>query len=77
MSFDVSAKLNGIDTSVLKQVSQEILKRANAQNTDFNVNSTFKTASQAIQKLCFNFYYLIIDANTANLIALNTPASQI
>ena len=32
MSFDVSAKFNGIDKSVLKEVSQEILKRAHAKN---------------------------------------------
>lgn len=52
MSFDLSAQFkSGIDTSVLKQVSQEILKRANTKNADFNVNnSAFKTASQARQE---------------------------
>lgn len=77
MSFNVSTKFNGIDTGVLKQVSQEILKRANAKNADFNVNSTFKTASQARQELGLNLYNGSVDANTARQIALNNSGLQI
>ncbi len=78
MSFDVSAQFkSGIDTSVLKQVSQEILKRANAKNADFNVNSTFKTASQARQELGLNLYNGSVDTNVARQIALNNSGLQI
>lgn len=77
MSFDVSAKFNGIDKSVLKEVSQEILKRANAKNAEFNVNSSFKTASQAKQELGLNLYNGSVDSNTARQIALNNSGLQI
>ncbi len=77
MSFDVSAKLNGIDRNVLKEVSQEILKRANAKNSDFNVHTSFKTASQAKQELGINLYNGSVDANTARQIALNNSGLQI
>lgn len=77
MSFNVSAKLNGIDRSVLKEVSQEILRRANAKNTDFDVNTSFKTASQAKQELGLNLYNGSVDVNTAKQIALNNSGLQI
>lgn len=77
MSFDVSAKLNGIDRNVLKEVSQEILKRANAKNSDFNVQSSFKTTAQARQELGLNLYNGSVDANTARQIALNNSGLQI
>ncbi len=77
MSFDVSAKFNGIDKSVLKEVSQEILKRAHAKNAEFNVNSSFKTASQAKQELGLNLYNGSVDSNTARQIALNNSGLQI
>lgn len=77
MSFDVSAKLNGIDKSVLKEVSQEILKRANAKNSDFTLNSSFKTAAQAKQELGINLYNGSVDSNTARQIALNNSGLQI
>lgn len=77
MSFDVSAKLNGIDRNVLKEVSQEILKRANAKNSDFNVQSSFKTAAQARQELGLNLYNGSVDSNTARQIALNNSGLQI
>ena len=77
MSFDVSAKFNGIDKSVLKEVTQEILKRAHAKNAEFNVNSSFKTASQAKQELGLNLYNGSVDSNTARQIALNNSGLQI
>ncbi len=77
MSFNVSAKLNGIDRSVLKEVSQEILRRANGKNSEFNVNSSFKTAAQAKQELGLNLYNGSVDANTARQIALNNSGLQI
>ena len=77
MSFEVSAKFNGIDKSVLKEVSQEILKRAHAKNAEFNVNSSFKTASQAKQELGLNLYNGSVDSNTARQIALNNSGLQI
>ncbi len=77
MSFDVSAKLNGIDRSVLKEVSQEILKRANSKTSDFNVNASFKTAAQAKQELGLNLYNGSVDVNTAKQIALNNSGLQI
>ena len=77
MSFDMSEKLNGIDRNVLKEVSQEILKRANAKNSDFNVQSSFKTAAQARQELGLNLYNGSVDANTARQIALNNSGLQI
>ncbi len=77
MSFDVSAKLNGIDRSVLKEVSQEILRRANAKNSEFQVHSSFKTAAQAKQELGLNLYNGSVDSNTARQIALNNSGLQI
>lgn len=79
MSFDVSAKLNGIDRNTLKEVSQEILKRANAKDGNFNVNNTtsFKTASQAKQELGINLYNGSVDVNLAKQIALNNSGLQI
>lgn len=79
MSFDVSAKLNGIDKNVLREVSQEILKRANAKNADFNVNTgiSFRTAAQAKQELGLNLYNGSVDSNTARQIALNNSGLQI
>lgn len=77
MSFDVSAKLNGIDRSVLKEVSQEILKRANGKSSDFQLNSSFKTAAQAKQELGINLYNGSVDTNTARQIALNNSGLQI
>lgn len=82
MSFDLTAKFNnaGIDKSVLKQVSQEILKRANANNgTNFDVNNiNLKSFSQTKQpELGLNLYNGSVDATTAKQIALNNSALQI
>ena len=39
----------GIDTSVLKQVSAEILKRAEAKNSQYNVNNSFGNVLKATE----------------------------
>jgi len=80
MSFDIASqfKAQGIDTSVLKQVSQEIMKRAGgASNAEFNVNANFKTASQAKQELGLNLYNGSLDVNMQKQIALNNSGLQI
>ena len=80
MSFDVVSQFRaqGIDTSVLKQVSQEIMKRAaGTEKADFNVNANFKTASQAKQELGLNLYNGSLDVNMQKQIALNNSGLQI
>ena len=79
MSFDFSAKFNAnIDKTVLKQVSQEIMKRANANNADFNVNATnFKTPAETKQALGLNLYNGTVDVQVAKQIALNNSGLQI
>lgn len=62
----------GLDTSVLKEVSQEILRRAAEKNNQSNtqkVNSLFQKAD-----LGLDLYNGKVDAQTARQIALNNSA---
>lgn len=80
MSFDVVSqfKAQGIDTSVLKQVSQEIMKRAGgAQNSEFNVNAAFKDTTRSPQELGLNLYDGKIGVEMQKQIALNNSGLQI
>lgn len=65
----------GIDTSVLKQVSAEILKRAEAKNSQYNTssfNSVLKNTDIGV-----DLYKGQVDSTTAKQIALNNSGLQI
>lgn len=65
----------GIDTSILKQVSAEILKRAEQKNSQYNVssfNSVLKTVDIGV-----DLYKGNIDTATARQIALNNSGLQV
>ena len=63
----------GIDRSVLKEVSQEIMKRAAEKNQQYNV-STFTRGGH---ELGLDLYNGSIDNNTARQIAMNNSGLQI
>ena len=76
MNVNAQYKL-GIDTSTLQQVSQEILKRAQAKNSQYNANTTtvnnvFKPADIGI-----DLYKGNVDTKIARQIALNNSGLQI
>lgn len=73
--YNTNYKL-GIDTSVLKEVSAEILKRAEAKNSQYNVNNTFGNVLRATD-IGFDLYSGKVDAKTANQIALNNSGLNI
>ena len=78
MSFNVSQNFkSGIDASVLKQVSAEILKRAHAKNGNVNFDVNVKTPAQVRQEQGLNLYNGSVDVNTAKQIALNNSGLQI
>lgn len=65
----------GIDRTTLQQVSQEILKRANEKNSQYNVHSSnniFKSSDIGV-----DLYNGKVDVNTAKQIALNNSGLQI
>ena len=76
MNVNAQYKL-GIDSATVKQVSQEILKRAAEKNNQYNidttrVNSTFKPADIGI-----DLYKGNVDTKIAKQIALNNSGLQI
>ena len=73
--YNTNYKL-GIDTSVLKEVSAEILKRAEAKNSQYNVNNTFGNVLRATN-IGVDLYSGKVDAKTANQIALNNSGLNI
>lgn len=66
----------GIDTSVLKQVSQEILKRAEAKNSQYQVNNSFGSVLRATD-MGVDLYKGNVDTQIAKQIALNNSGLQI
>lgn len=79
MSLDVSAKLNNVDRSILKQVSLEILKRANANNKEvnFDANTALSKLQAPKGDLGLNLYNKSVDLNVAKQVALNNSGLQI
>lgn len=67
----------GIDTSVLKEVSQEILKRAAEKNNQFNVNSSSVSGFFKSADLGLDLYKGNVDSQTARQIAMNNSGLQI
>ncbi len=63
---------NGIDTSVLKEVSAEILKRAHAKAAANNVQSSFRTVDLGV-----DLYQGKVDNQTARQVAMNNSGLQI
>ncbi|MDR1327033.1 MAG: hypothetical protein LBJ74_01355 [Heliobacteriaceae bacterium] len=62
----------GIDTSVLKEVSQEILRRAAAKSGQNNTGSSFLGADLGV-----DLYKGSVDANTARQIAMNNSGLNV
>ncbi|MCI1273103.1 MAG: hypothetical protein LKG27_01560 [Clostridiaceae bacterium] len=77
MALNVSLN-SGIDRSILKEVSQEILKRAAEKNGQYSVNNTQST-NNIFQKrdLGIDLYKGNIDTNTSRQIALNNSGLQV
>ena len=75
VGFNTQYKL-GIDTATLKQVSNEILKRAAEKNSKYNTNTSalnnFRAADMGI-----DLYKGNIDTNVARQIAMNNSGFQI
>ncbi len=72
--FNAQYKL-GIDTTTLKQVSNEILKRAAEKNSQYNTAST-GTAFTA-RTLDIDLYKGNVDVNIARQVAMNNSGLQI
>ena len=62
----------GIDASVLKEVSQEILRRAAAKSGQSNTGSSFVKADLGV-----DLYKGSVDANTARQIAMNNSGLNV
>lgn len=67
----------GIDRSVLKEVSQEILKRAAAKNTQFNTSTGSLGNIFSTRDLGVDLYKGNVDAATARQIAQNNSGLNI
>jgi len=67
---------NGIDRSVLKEVSQEILKRAAEKNQHY-ANVQTVTRNTSVRELGLDLYNGTVDNNTARQIAMNNSGLQI
>lgn len=66
----------GIDTSVLKEVSAQILKRAEAKNSQYNVNGSFGSVLKATE-LGVDLYKGNVNTQLAKQIALNNSGLNI
>lgn len=66
----------GIDTSVLKQVSAEILKRAESKNSQYNVNSSFGNVLKTTE-MGVDLYKGNVNTQVAKQIALNNSGLNI
>lgn len=66
----------GIDTSVLKEVSAQILKRAEAKNSQYNVNGSFGNVLKATE-LGVDLYKGNVNTQLAKQIALNNSGLNI
>lgn len=73
--YNTNYKL-GIDASVLKEVSAEILKRAEAKNSQYNVNNSFGNVLKATE-IGVDLYSGKVDTKTAAQIALNNSGLNI
>ena len=67
----------GIDTSVLKEVSQEILKRAAEKNNQFNINTSTVNNIFKPADIGLDLYKGNVDTKIARQVALNNSGFQI
>lgn len=69
----------GIDTTTLKQVSNEILKRAAEKNSQYNTNSSsVKNIFQSTQQnIGIDLYKGNVDTSVARQVAMNNSGMQI
>ena len=75
MALSVNNFKPGIDTSILKEVSAEILKRAAEKNSQYNtgsVNNVFKSADLGV-----DLYRGSVDNNTARQIAMTNSGLNV
>ncbi len=78
MGLNVSGQFNtsGIDKSVLKEVSQEILKRAAEKNSQYNTTSSTSNILKS-QNLGLDLYKGNVDTTTAKQVATNNLQVQL
>lgn len=67
----------GIDTTTLKQVSQEILKRAAEKNSQYNTNTTSSLNNFRTADIGIDLYKGNIDTKVARQVAMNNSGFQI
>ena len=69
----------GIDTTTLKQVSNEILKRAAEKNSQYNTSSSSVNNNifKNVQNLGIDLYKGNVDTNVARQVAMNNSGMQI
>ncbi len=67
----------GIDRSVLKEVSQEILKRAAAKNSQYNTSSSSFSTVLKTQNIGIDLYSGRVDTQTQRQISLNNSGLNI
>ncbi len=69
----------GIDTTTLKQVSNEILKRAAEKNSQYNTSSSSVNNNifKNVQNLGIDLYKGNVDTNIARQVAMNNSGMQI
>ena len=77
MALDINKNYKlGIDASVLKEVSAQILKRAEAKNSQYNVNNSFGNVLK-VTELGIDLYSGKVDLGTTRQIALNNSGLNI
>ena len=75
--FNAQYKL-GIDTTTLKQVSNEILKRAAEKNSQYNTNtSSLNNIFKNANNIGIDLYSGKVDTNVARQVAMNNSGFQI
>ena len=75
--FNAQYKL-GIDTTTLKQVSNEILKRAAEKNSQYNTNtSSLNNIFKNTNNIGIDLYSGKVDTNVARQVAMNNSGFQI
>ena len=69
----------GIDTTTLKQVSNEILKRAAEKNSQYNTSSSSVNNNifKNVQNIGIDLYKGNVDTNVARQVAMNNSGMQI
>lgn len=75
--YNQTFNTSGIDRSVLKEVSQEILKRAAAKNSQFNTSTGALNNVFRPQDIGIDLYKGNVDAKTQRQIAMNNSGLNV